>query len=108
MPEALKVLRLPPYSTVQITCALTGFRVADGNTWWYQIASSPWNNSYSSADAFYNEPGVTSGSLLGTPFVDPNVPICGEGGVKNEYRWPDKHLDRLRRCRRYTGSDNRR
>jgi hypothetical protein len=63
--------------TVQITCALTGFRVADGNTWWYLIASSPWSNQYyASADAFYNEPGVTSGSLLGTPFVDPQVPLC--------------------------------
>ena len=70
---------------MQITCALTGFRVADGNTWWYQIASSPWNNSYYvSADAFYNEPGVTGGSLLGTPFVDPAVPICGSGGSRNE------------------------
>ncbi len=62
--------------TVQITCALTGFKVADGNTWWYQIASSPWNNDYyASADAFYNN-GQTSGPLAGTPFVDPAVPLC--------------------------------
>jgi hypothetical protein len=70
--------------SVVITCALTGFRVADGDTWWYQIASSPWNNTfYASADAFYNN-GATSGSLLGTPFVDPQVPLCpqnvGGGG----------------------------
>ena len=32
-----------------------------------------------SADAFYNEPGVTSESLIGTPFVDPAVPLCGGG-----------------------------
>jgi hypothetical protein len=51
--------------------------VADGNTWWYEIGSSPWNNVYyASADAFYNEPGVTTGSLVGTPFVDPAVPLC--------------------------------
>ena len=63
-------------ATVQITCRLTGFRVSDGNTWWYQIASSPWSNTYYvSADAFYNN-GATSGSLVGTPFYDPNVPIC--------------------------------
>jgi hypothetical protein len=63
-------------NTVQITCAIQGFRVADGNTWWYQIASGPWNNVYyASADAFYNN-GQTSGSLVGTPFVDPNVPHC--------------------------------
>jgi hypothetical protein len=65
--------------TVQITCALQGFRVADGNTWWYQIGSSPWNNQYyASADAFYNN-GQTSGSLKGTPFVDPAVPLCSSG-----------------------------
>lgn len=62
--------------TVQISCAITGFRVADGNTWWYRIASSPWNNAYYvSADAFYND-GATSGSLIGTPFVDPAVAGC--------------------------------
>lgn len=68
---------IPRYTTVQISCALEGFRVRDGNTWWYKIASSPWdNNFYASADAFYNN-GQTSGSLAGTPFVDPAVPICG-------------------------------
>lgn len=62
--------------SVKIACKVTGFRVADGNTWWYQIASSPWNNSYYvSADAFYNN-GATSGSLSGTPFVDTAVAIC--------------------------------
>jgi hypothetical protein len=62
--------------TVQIACWVSGFRVADGNTYWYEIASSPWNDAYYvSADAFYNN-GATSGSLLGTPFVDPSVPQC--------------------------------
>ena len=57
--------------TVEIKCAVVGFKVADGNTWWYRIASAPWkNNYYASADAFYNN-GVTSGSLIGTPWVDP-------------------------------------
>ncbi len=64
------------YATVQISCKITGFRVADGNTWWYRIASSPWSNQfYVSADAFYNN-GQTSGSLRGTPWVDPNVRDC--------------------------------
>jgi len=63
-------------TTVQITCRVTGFKVADGNTWWYEIASSPWNNAYfASADAFYNN-GDTSGSLSGTPWLDANVPVC--------------------------------
>jgi surface antigen len=68
---------IPDNSTVQIACKVTGFAVEDGNTWWYRIASSPWNSSYyASADAFYNEPGRTSGSLKGTPFDDPSVPDC--------------------------------
>jgi hypothetical protein len=66
------------HATVDIACKLPGFRVADGNTWWYRIASTPWNSSYYvSADAFYNN-GATSGSLIGTPFVDPAVPDCAE------------------------------
>jgi surface antigen len=67
---------IPSNTTVQIACALPGFRVADGNTWWYRIASSPWGGAYyASADAFYND-GATSGSLIGTPFVDPAVAAC--------------------------------
>jgi len=67
---------IPSNATVQIVCKVSGFTVADGNTWWYRIASSPWNGAYyGSADAFYND-GATSGSLLGTPFVDSSVPSC--------------------------------
>jgi hypothetical protein len=67
---------IPAFTTVQIACKVTGFRVADGNTWWYRIAQAPWSNQYYvSADAFYNN-GQTSGSLIGTPFVDPVVPTC--------------------------------
>lgn len=67
---------IPSNATVQIACKVEGFRVEDGNTWWYRIASSPWNGTfYASADAFYNN-GQTSGSLKGTPFVDPAVPNC--------------------------------
>jgi hypothetical protein len=62
--------------TVAVACKVQGFRVADGDTWWYRIASSPWNGAYyASADAYYND-GQTSGSLIGTPFVDNNVPNC--------------------------------
>lgn len=67
---------IPAYNTVQIACRLPGFKVADGDTWWYRITQSPWNDQYYvSADAFYNN-GQTSGSLTGTPFVDPDVPTC--------------------------------
>ena len=63
-------------TSVQVGCVVQGFKVADGNTNWYRIASSPWNNAYyASADAFYNN-GATSGSLHGTPYVDPRVPSC--------------------------------
>lgn len=68
---------IPSHETVQVKCRVEGLRVKDGNTWWYLIASSPWNDAYyGSADAFYNEPGVTSGSLVGTPFVETQVPVC--------------------------------
>ncbi len=78
--------------TVQITCRVQGFAVADKNTWWYQVASSPWNNTYyASADAFYNN-GATSGSLLGTPFYDGAVPVCGSstaGGGPSPQTWAE-------------------
>jgi hypothetical protein len=62
--------------TVQVSCKVQGYQVPDGNTWWYRLAESPWNNGfYATADAFYNN-GQTTGSLIGTPFFDPNVPIC--------------------------------
>jgi hypothetical protein len=67
---------IPTRTTVQIACKLRGFAVANGNTWWYRIASSPWDQRfYASADAFYNN-GATSGSLVGTPYVDGNVRDC--------------------------------
>jgi hypothetical protein len=69
--------RISKAQTVQVTCRVQGFTVPDGDDWWYQIASSPWSNAYyASADAFYNN-GRTSGSLSGTPFLDPAVPVCG-------------------------------
>jgi len=76
--------QVPAFATIQIACKVTGFRVSDGNTWWYRIASAPWNYAfYVSADAFYNN-GASSGSLLGTPFVDSAVPDCAppSGGVE--------------------------
>lgn len=67
---------LPANQSIQIACKLPGFKVSDGNTWWYRIAESPWNGAYyASADAFYNN-GATSGSLRGTPFVDNGIPNC--------------------------------
>ena len=82
---------IPAYDTIQIACRLQGFRVADGNTWWYLIASSPWNYQYYvSADPFYNN-GQTSGSLKGTPFYDPNVPECGSGGGTPETAGGEAH-----------------
>ena len=64
------------YASVAVACRVIGMAVADGDTWWYRVASSPWNGSfYASADAFYNN-GQTSGSLLNTPFVDSAVPLC--------------------------------
>lgn len=68
--------RIPKYTSVQISCRIEGFRVQNGNTWWYRIASSPWSNAfYASADAFYNN-GATGGPIAGTPYVDLAVPLC--------------------------------
>ena len=68
---------IPSHQTVRIECKLHGFRVQNGNDWWYKIASSPWNGAYFvSADAFYNN-GHTDGDLRGTPWVDPQVHDCG-------------------------------
>ena len=54
---------IPSNARSRSPAALTGFRVADGNTWWYRIASSALERAYyASADAFYNN-GQTSGSL---------------------------------------------
>ena len=67
---------VPARTTIQIACRLAGFRVSNGNAWWYRIASPPWSGQYYvSADVFYNN-GATSGSLAGTPYVDPAVPAC--------------------------------
>jgi serine/threonine-protein kinase len=65
-----------PFTTIQITCRLTGYTIPqDGNPWWYRIAQSPWNNQfYASADNFYNN-GQTSGPP-NSIFVDLNVPLC--------------------------------
>lgn len=82
---------LPSNDTVQIACKVSGFRVEDGNTWWYLIASSPWNRAYyASADAFYND-GQTSGSLIGTPFVDPAVPNCSGGAAPGKAETPPQN-----------------
>jgi hypothetical protein len=67
---------IPSHTTVQITCKVTGFKVEDGDTWWYRIASRPWDNKYYvSADAFYNN-GQTSGSFTTSLLVDNKVPNC--------------------------------
>ena len=69
-------IKIAPYSTVSISCRVQGFKVSDGDTWWYRISNPPWNNEfYVSADAFYNN-GLTSGSLVGSPFFDPLIPLC--------------------------------
>jgi hypothetical protein len=65
-----------PRQHVLIACRLKGFKVPDGNVWWYLLASKPWSHRfYATADTFYNN-GHTSGSLRGSAFVDPKVSHC--------------------------------
>jgi hypothetical protein len=67
---------IPPFTTVDVGCRVEGFAVESGNTWWYRLAAPPNNDRFfASADGFYNN-GQTSGSLVGTPFVDDAVPLC--------------------------------
>ena len=62
--------------TVRVECRVRGFKVSDGDIWWYRLASKPWNGRfYATADAFYNN-GKTSGELAKTPLVDRAVPRC--------------------------------
>ncbi len=67
---------LPAGRTVDIACRVRGFRVGDGNVWWYRIRSAPWSGRfYASADAFYNN-GNTTGRLRNTRLVDTRVGLC--------------------------------
>ncbi len=66
------------HETVEIRCRLAGWKVPDGNVWWYRIASRPWDGRfYVTGDAFYNG-DKPRGSLARTPFYDPRIPICQE------------------------------
>jgi hypothetical protein len=59
-----------------VVCKVHGYKVTDGDTWWYRLAKiSGKGVYYASADAFYNN-GRTTGSLHGTPFVDKAVADC--------------------------------
>jgi hypothetical protein len=65
-----------PRQRVLIACRLRGFKVPDGNVWWYLLASPPWSHRfYATADTFYND-GRTKGSLHGSALVDPQVARC--------------------------------
>jgi len=67
---------LTDHQAVLISCRVRGKAVADGDVWWYRIAAKPWKDKYYvSADDFYND-GRSTGSLKGTPYFDPKVPLC--------------------------------
>jgi serine/threonine protein kinase len=62
--------------TVEVTCKVVGLQEVEGNAYWYEIASSPWNNAfYAPSNNFYSN-GQTSGPINETVQVDPNVPNC--------------------------------
>lgn len=67
---------IPNGTTVWVSCRTMGLKLANGNPWWYRIASPSWDDQFwASADAFYNN-GQTTGPLRDTPFVDESVAIC--------------------------------
>jgi len=78
----------PGQTALAIDCVeQNGFRVADGNTNWYHITGS---GVSASADAFYNN-GSTSGSLSGTPYVDPLCPLASRCRTASMRRLVVKH-----------------
>jgi hypothetical protein len=67
---------IPDGTTVLIACRVQGLS-AGGTTWWYRIASSPWNSVYyASASAFYNTGTNTSGPFDNGIDVDTSVATC--------------------------------
>lgn len=67
---------LSPGQAVKVSCRVRGFVVQDGDPWWYQLASPPWNGHYyATSDVFYNTPN-TSGNPINGVVVDKQVPVC--------------------------------
>jgi hypothetical protein len=67
---------LSPGQAVTVSCRVHGFKVKDGDTWWYRLASPPWNgNYYATSDVFYNTPN-TSGNPINGIMVDSTVKLC--------------------------------
>jgi hypothetical protein len=67
---------LKPGQVVRVSCRVRGFKVTDGDTWWYRLASPPWNGKYyATSDVFYNSPKTTGNPINGI-IVDRRVPVC--------------------------------
>jgi hypothetical protein len=67
--------QIPIYSTVQVSCRTTGAN-ANGDVWWYHIASGLDAGFWVSADNFWNTGTNTSGPFNNGILVDTNVPLC--------------------------------
>jgi hypothetical protein len=62
--------------SVQVACRVKGFKVQDGDVWWYRLSAPPWDgNYYVSTDNFWNTPD-TSGSPINGISFDPKVKTC--------------------------------
>lgn len=62
--------------TVSVSCRARGFKVTDGDRWWYRLAQSPWDNRYyATTDVFYNTPTATGNPINGVVF-DKRVRVC--------------------------------
>jgi hypothetical protein len=67
---------LGPGQAVKVSCRVRGFKVEDGDPWWYRLASPPWNGQYyATSDVFYNTSN-TSGNPINGITVDTRVRIC--------------------------------
>lgn len=66
--------RIDNHATVEVSCKIAAPSAGSVGTYWYRIASQPWNNQYyAPANSFLN------GDPVGGPYthdVDENVPNC--------------------------------
>jgi hypothetical protein len=62
--------------SVQVSCRVKGFKVQDGDVWWYRLSASPWDGKYYvSTDNFWNT-SDTSGNPINGIYFDPKVKVC--------------------------------
>jgi hypothetical protein len=68
---------------VQVACRVQGFAVVDGDTWWYRLASAPWNGHYYASSVVFYITSSTAGNPINGIVVDLQVPLCSPTKVSH-------------------------